>query len=254
MSTGSSTGTSLALVHARYQLLENLRVPIAVISNAIFPALTLLFFVVPFDYGQDPVAATTSVAQLAVFAVMSSMLFTYGTGVAEDRECSWDPYLRTLAAGGWPRIAGRVATGTVFTLIGLVPLLAVAAVGTAASITPDRLAAGIGALLVAALPFLFGGLAIGYLLPAKAALPVVQLVFFPMAFAGGLLIPPALFPAWLESASLLLPARGARDLVVWAAVGIEPNALALVMLAVWAVFTAGLALWAYRRDEGRRFA
>ncbi|MCW2631879.1 MAG: type transporter, partial [Pseudonocardia sp.] len=100
---------NLALVHSRYQILENIRVPIAVISSAMFPALSLLFFVVPFDYAQDPLAATTAVAQLTVFSVMSSMLFTYGSGIAEERERSWDPYLRTLPAGPGPRIAGRVA-------------------------------------------------------------------------------------------------------------------------------------------------
>jgi len=160
---------NLALVYARYQILENIRVPIAVISSAMFPALSLLFFVVPFDYAQEPTSATTAVAQLTVFSVMSSMLFTYGIGIAEERERSWDPYLRTLPAGAQPRIAGRFATGAVFMLLGLVPLLLVGAFGTAATITPTRLLLGIGSLLIAALPFLFGGLAIGYSLSAKAA-------------------------------------------------------------------------------------
>ncbi|MBA2308237.1 MAG: ABC transporter permease [Pseudonocardiales bacterium] len=244
---------NLALVYARYQILENIRVPIAVISSAMFPALSLLFFVVPFDYAQEPTSATTAVAQLTVFSVMSSMLFTYGIGIAEERERSWDPYLRTLPAGAQPRIAGRFATGAVFMLLGLVPLLLVGAFGTAATITPTRLLLGIGSLLIAALPFLFGGLAIGYSLSAKTALPVVQIVFFPLAFAGGLLLPPAIFPSWLDTFSLVLPSRGARELVVWASVGTEPNMLALLVFALWIVATAGLAVWAYRRDEGQRF-
>ncbi|GEL16499.1 hypothetical protein [Pseudonocardia asaccharolytica] len=97
---------SLTLVHFRYLLLENLRVPIGLVSAAVFPALSLLFFVLPFDFGDDPVAATTAVAQLTVFAVLSSFLFTFGVGVADDREKSWDPYLRTLPAPIWPRNLG----------------------------------------------------------------------------------------------------------------------------------------------------
>jgi ABC-2 type transport system permease protein len=244
---------SLALVHFRFLLLENLRVPIAVVSAAVFPALSLLFFVVPFDYSSDPAAATTAVAQLALFGVLSSFLFTFGVGVADDREKAWDPYVRTLPAAAAPRIAGRLLTGFAFALIAVVPVALVGGLFTDASVTPARLAAGLVALLVGGIPFLFGGLAIGYTLPVKAALPVTQLVFFPMAFAGGLFLPPTLFPAWLQTFSALLPSRGARDIVVWAVVGTPVDTMAVVAFVVWVLATAGLAGWAYRRDEGRRF-
>lgn len=242
---------SLALTHARYLIIENLRVPISVIGSGLFPSLSLLFFVVPFGY--DSAVATTSIASLAVFAVMSSCLFTYGVGVAEDRELAWDPYVRTLPVDAGPRIAGRLINGAMFVLIGLVPLLLLGAFATSATANPAHLLAGLVALLVAGLPFLFGGLAIGYSLTVKAALPVAQLILFPMAFAGGLFLPPYLFPPWLDTVSMLLPSRGARDLVVWAVVGDSPDVLALVVFAVWTVGAAALAVWAYRRDEGRRF-
>ena len=34
-------------MHAKYQFLETVRIPIAVIGNLLFPSLALLFFVVP---------------------------------------------------------------------------------------------------------------------------------------------------------------------------------------------------------------
>lgn len=245
--------TTLTLTHARFLVVEHLRVPIAVVSAAVFPALSLLFFVVPFGGAIDAVAATTAVAQLTVLAVMSTFLFTFGIGVAEERERSWDPYLRTLPAPPGPRIAGRVLTGFVFATISVLPVVVLGAVTTDAHASPARLGIGLLALLVAGLPFLLGGLAIGYSLPAKAAIPVTQLVFFPVAFGGGLLLPPALFPGWLQSVSTALPSRGARDLVVWAVVGTPPSVVALVVLAGWTAATAGVVVWAYRRDEGRRY-
>ena len=51
----------LALIHARYQLLEIIRIPVAVIGSAFFPAAAMLFFVVPFA-GDDPVGATYATA------------------------------------------------------------------------------------------------------------------------------------------------------------------------------------------------
>ena len=144
-------------------------------------------------------------------------------------------------------------TGFTLGLLSIIPVILVGALFTSATVTPTRLLLGIVALLIGALPFLLGGLAMGYALPVKAALPVVQVVFFPMAFAGGLLLPPQLFPGWLNAISVLLPSRGARELVVWATTGTPPNVLALVVLVVWAVALAALAAWALRRDEGRRF-
>jgi ABC-2 type transport system permease protein len=239
--------------HYRYLLLEQLRIPIAVVSSAAFPALSLLFFVVPFDWSSDPAAATTAVAQLCVFGVLTGYLFTFGIGVADDREKPWDPYLRTLPAPATARIAGRLLVGVTFGLVSIIPVLIVGALFTTASVSPGTLLLGIVAVLVSGIPFLFAGLAIGYSLPTKAAVPVTQLAFLPIAFGGGLLIPPDLFPAWLQTVSSLLPSRGARDIVVWTVSGATPSALAVVMFVVWTVVLGGLAIWAYRRDEGRRY-
>lgn len=244
----------LSLLHARYQFLETVRIPIAVIGNMLFPALAMFFFVVPqAQVADDPVLATAAVGQLAMFAVMSTCLFTYGAGVAEERQQPFDPYLRTLPAGAGPRVAGRVLNGGIFVLLGLAPLVLIGWLFTAATVTTGQFAAAVGAILAVALPFLLLGMAIGYSLSAKAALPVVQVVLFPLAFAGGLFMPPEVFPAWLDAFSQALPSRAGRDLLVQALTGQPAFALAVPVLAGWAVLFAVLAVWAYRRDEGRRF-
>jgi len=85
-----STNIRLTGLHTSFQFIQTVRVPIAVIGTTFFPALSLLFFVVPQPFARDPVAATTGTAQLAVFAVMSVCLFNYGVGVAADRALAWD--------------------------------------------------------------------------------------------------------------------------------------------------------------------
>ena len=59
-----------------------------------------------------------------------------------------------------------------------------------------------------AVPFLLLGLAIGYRLSSKAAIAVVQATLFPLAFAGGLFLPPEAFPAWLDAFSKLAAVAG----------------------------------------------
>ncbi|PZG14356.1 ABC transporter [Micromonospora craterilacus] len=243
----------LALTHARYQLLETIRIPIAIFGSAFFPAAAMLFFVVPFA-GKDPVAATFATASMVTFSVMSANIFSYGVGVAEDRQQPWDPFTRTLPAGPAPRFAGRVLAGLTITYLSLIPVVVIAATLTEARITPMAFLLALVTVAVISVPFTLMGLSIGYALPSKAAIVVAQLVFFPLAFGGGLLSAPGSAPGFVEAIAPYLPTRGAVELM-WAAVGhYEPARLSLIMLGVWLVLLAALGGWAYRRDEGRRFS
>ncbi|MFD5342771.1 ABC transporter permease, partial [Streptomyces anulatus] len=88
--------SSLTLVHARYQLVELSRIPMAIIGAAFFPAASLFFFVVP-NTKDDPAGATLATASMVVFAAMISNLFCDGSGVAEVRSHSGDPSRRALS-------------------------------------------------------------------------------------------------------------------------------------------------------------
>ena len=245
--------TSLALTHARFQLLETIRIPMALIGSAFFPAASMLFFVVPF-VGNDPVYATYATASMVTFAVMTTNLFQYGIGVAEDRSHPWDPYTRTLPAGPGPRFLGRILAGLVLMTVSLIPVVIIGALWTEASITPAALVAALGATAVAAVPFTLLGLGIGYALPSKAAIVVAQLLFFPLAFGGGLMTAPGSAPGFVEHLAPYLPTGGAVRLM-WAAVGDFPiDVSSLAALGGWTALLGGLAVWAYRRDEGRRFS
>ncbi|WP_432926554.1 ABC transporter permease [Microbispora sp. CA-135349] len=243
---------SLALTHAKYQFLEGVRMPIAVIGAAFFPAAAMIFFVVPFT-ADDPIASTYATASMITFALMTTCLFQFGAGIADDRAQAWDPFTRTLPAGPLPRFAGRILCGLAFMVISMIPLLVIAAAATEAHITPLRFVASAGAVAVVAVVFTLMGLAIGYLLPFKAALAVAQLLFFPLAFGGGLLAAPGQSPGFVEAIAPYLPSRGAVELM-WAAVGdFRVNWLSVGALGGWLALLAVVAAWAYRRDQGRRF-
>jgi len=251
---GPGTTIRLALLHTRYQVLETIRIPVAVIGNMLFPALAMFFFVVPQrEVAGDPLVATAAVAQLAMFAVMATCLFTFGVGAAEDRALPFDPYVRTLPAGPTPRLIGRMLTGGIFALLGLVPLVLIGWLFTEATVTWAQAGTGLLAIVGVALPFLALGVAIGYSMTAKAAIAVVQVVLFPLAFAGGLFLPPQMFPAWLDGLSRALPSRAGRDLLVEAVTGTPEGGSPALVLIGWGALFVTLALWAYRRDEGRRF-
>ncbi|MGB2568745.1 ABC transporter permease [Micromonospora citrea] len=244
---------TLALVHARYQLLEIVRIPVAVFGSAFFPAAAMLFFVVPFA-GDDRVAATYATAAMVTFSVLTANIFQYGVGVAEDRDQPWNPYTRTLPAGPAPRLAGRILAGLVLTYVSMLPVVVIAAVATAARVTPVQFLLALATVAVISVPFTLMGLAIGYSLPSKAAIVVAQIVFFPLAFGGGLLSGPDDAPGFIKAVAPYLPTRGAVELMWAASTDWRPDPRALVSLVVWVVGLAALAAWAYRRDEGRRFS
>jgi ABC-2 type transport system permease protein len=157
--------------------------------------------------GDDPVGATYATASMVTFAVMTSNLFGYGIGVAEDHSQPWDPYTRTLPAGPGPRFGGRILGGLVMTFLSLLPVVVIAALLTSATTPWTGLLLGAGAAILGAVPFTLMGLAIGYELPMKAALAVAQIIFFPFAFLGGLLSAPQQAPAFVEAVAPYLPTR-----------------------------------------------
>ncbi|GAA1674174.1 hypothetical protein GCM10009733_083940 [Nonomuraea maheshkhaliensis] len=245
--------SSLALAHTRYLLLEQLRVPVGLIAGALFPAITMVAFVVPFA-GQDPRAATMATGSLMFFGAMSGALIGLSITVAQDRERPWNPYLRTLPAGPAAHFTGRILATLVTTLVSTVPVLVVGALFTEATFTAPRLLAAVGVVVAGTVPFMLLGLLIGYLMAAKGAIAVSQVLFFPLAILGGLLLPPAILPDFIQVVSPFTPTRGVAELVWAVTARTTPDPVALVSLAVWTALAAVAAGWAYRRDEGRRFS
>ena len=244
----------LTLLHARYGLVETFRVPIAVIGTIVFPALALLFFVVPQRAVADnPLYATQAVISLCVFAVMTNALFSFGLTISENREKPWDPYLRTLPAPGIARVLAQILSTGALGIVAVVPVVVVGGLFTAAEAPPLRIAAGLAALAVSAVPFMLIGTAVGYAFSFKAAIAVIQIVMFALAFIGGLFLPPILFADWLDTISLFTPSRQAREFVIWAVAGGPLEWWVWVGILAWTVAMLALSLVLYRRDEGKRY-
>jgi ABC-2 type transport system permease protein len=139
-------------------------------------------------------------------------------------------------------------------LASLVPVVLIAALLTKASVTPLAFLAATGLIAAIAVPFTLLGLTIGYAFPQKAATVVAQVLFLPLAFAGGLLTAPQGAPALIEHIAPWLPTGGAVRLMWWVVGDYPFDPRAVVSLIAWSLTLGALAVWAYRRDEGRRFS
>jgi len=244
----------LTVLHAKYAMIETFRVPIAVIGSLVFPALALLFFVVPNRFVADDVTmATQAVVSMSVFAVMANGFFSFGLTIAENREQAWDPYLRTLPAPGIVRVLAQIFATGAMGIAAIIPVIAVGGLFTAADASVLRILFGLVVLAVVAVPFMLIGACIGYAMPMKGAIAVVQVAMFGFAFGGGLFLPPVLFADWLNTLSMWLPSRQARELVIWAVEGGQLEWWAWVGIFAWTAGLLVLALVLFRRDEGRRY-
>jgi len=239
----------LALVYARVQIVELVRFPGFSAGTLAFPTILFLLFGLP-RAGRHP---ELFLASYAAFAVLGVGFFQFGVSGAIERGTPWQAWLRTLPAPPAARIGARVLAALVFTLASVTVVIAVALGTTSASLSAVAWIRLVVALLAGSLPFVVLGLAIAYWSSPKSALPVANILYILLAYAGGLWTGPNDLPHAVRSISPYSPARQWGDLL-WAAVtGRAWHASHWLLLGAYAVGFGALADWGFARDELQRY-
>jgi ABC-2 type transport system permease protein len=239
----------LVLVHARVQVVELVRFPGFSVATLAFPALLFALFGLP-RASREP---NLILASYAAFAVLGVGFFQFGVSGALERATPWHAWLRTLPAPPWTRIAARVLAALVFAVSSVLVVAAVALTTTRASLPASAWLRLAIALLAGALPFAVLGLAIAYWASPKSALPLANVLYMLLAYAGGLWTGPTDLPATIRTVSPWTPTRQWGD-ILWPAVAGTPwRASHWLVLGAYTVAFAALAAWGFRRDELQRF-
>jgi len=228
---------------------ELLRYPAYVVPTLLFPTVFFLFFVAP---SPGPYA-TIKMAAFAGFAAIGVAFFQFGVGIAVDRTSPWETYLRTLPVSVPARLGARVFSAGGFAAGAAAIVLIVALVTTDAALDARRWVELGATLLIATIPFALLGIGLGYWAPPRGALPIANLLYLGLSYAGGLWIRASELPPLVQDVSPYLPTRALADLLGNVVYG---NALAPRPWAALAAFTAAFAAVAaagYRRDEGKRY-
>ncbi len=246
------TAFRLTIAHGKAELLSLLRAPGYLVPTVIFPAMLFSFF------GLNPArehsaAAAAILASWSVYAVLGVAFYQFGVGFAQEREMHWTTYLRTLPAGAAPRLVAQLAVAVIFAVaaVGVLWLLVFAA--TPVNLSGDQLVRLLLALAFGAIPFAALGMAIGFSVSAKAAVPIANLLYLPMAFAGGLWLPPDNLPTVIQDVSPYVPTRMFGE-IVWSITGNRPLPVADVAgLAAYGAAFLAFAAWRYQTEERKRF-
>jgi ABC-2 type transport system permease protein len=242
---------TLALVHTRAEVLQLLRYPTYAVPTLAFPSLLMLLFGAQLQAEDD----ARLLAGISATAVLAVAFFQFGVGIASTRETTWERYVRTLPVRPSSRLAARVLAALAFALASATLVAVVAALVVDVRLEPWRYATLAAALLVGGVPFALLGIGLGYSLRPRAALPIANLLYLPLAIGGSLWGKPDDPPPSLEIASNALPTRSWMEILEPITTGRGSPPLPHVLaLAGWSVAFAAFAWLAYRRDEGERYS
>jgi ABC-2 type transport system permease protein len=240
---------SVTFAHARAGTVELARHPAYVVPTLAFPAVFFLFFALPATQS----GANERMAAFAAFAAIGVAFFQFGVGIAAERASPWEAYVRTLPIGAGPRLAARLCSAAVFAVAAAAVVIAVAVATTPVSLAPQAWTGVAASLIAATAPFAAFGIAIGYWAPPRGALPIANLLYLTLSYAGGLWFRPAHLPSVLARLAPFLPTRALGDAVSAPATAAAVPWGAWLVLAAFGAASALVAAWGYRRDEGRRY-
>jgi ABC-2 type transport system permease protein len=240
----------LTLDHARAQTIELLRLPAYVVPTLAFPTMFFVFFAVP---GAEDGRAEAPMALFAGFAVLGVALFQFGIGIAAERASPWERYLRTLPARPAARFGARILSAIGFGGASALLVAVTARLLTPVSLEPGQWVVLAVTLALGSIPFALLGIALGYLASPRGALPLANVVYLGLSYAGGLWTTPAELPNTVARLSQALPTRALADALVAAVMPQPWSWRPWAILLGYAVVFGATALWGYRRDEGQRF-
>jgi ABC-2 type transport system permease protein len=240
-------------LNARIQFAELVRYPAFTVPSLALPLISYLIFGVSQIRGDRNAAAVVLVA-FGAFAILGIAMFQFGVGIAADRASAWERFVRTLPSSAGTRFAARTTVALAFSLASLMPLLLVGLLVTPVSLELGVWLRVLVVLLLGSIPLALMGIMLGYLLSERGALPVTNLIFLPLSYAGGLFGSRVTeLPAFAARISPWLPTRQWSDLVVGYGLGGRWPVHQTLALAGYGVLFAALAIVGYRRDETRQY-
>jgi ABC-2 type transport system permease protein len=200
--------SNVYLLEARMEFLKSLRMKVYSLSTVLFPTMFYCFFGLSMGRQQAADAVPMArylLATYGAFGVMGAALFAFGVGVAVERGLGW---LQLKRASPMPPAAYFIAKGVVGVSFGAMVVALLfglgAAFGGVRMPVWQWLAMG-GVLIAGVVPFCALGLAIGNFAGPNSAPAMVNMIYLPMAFCGGLWIPFQYLPKGIQAIAPLLP-------------------------------------------------
>ena len=232
-------------------MLGLIRTPAYSLVTVLVPSIVFLF--IGLSFAETREVANLILGSFCIFAALGVAFFQFGVGIANERESPWEQFAHVLPVSTATRFIATVLAALIFVAVAVGILIVLALLTTDVGMPPGAWARMLASVLLGAVPMALLGIAIGYWSTPKAALPVANILYMVLAFAGGLFIRPESMPDFLDGFSRVLPVRHIAELT-WAAIlGYPWPTKYLLWLTGYTVVFGVFAAWGYRRDEGMRY-
>ena len=217
------------------------------VPTVLFPAMLYAFFGAQSGGGRW---ATNAMASFAIYAVVGVGFFQFAVSIAQDRESPFATWQRSLPGGLVNQWIARIVASLVFVTIAVLLVVSVAHLMTDIQLTAAAwIRLGL-VCLTSVVTATVMGIALGSLSSARAAVPLANLIYLPLAYLGGLWVPPMAMPQAIDAISQWTPTRAMGELS-WAAVsGLSWDRHDLLLLAAWTLAACGVASLAGIRNRG----
>ncbi len=241
----------LIVRHTYFRILEMLRQPSYLVSTVLFPSLFFWFFAIP--NATDPGRAQLLMGSFAAFGVIGVVLFQFSVLIANEKSSPWNSYLRTLPIPAHVSFVSLLISGIFFSVMTVGGVLITTHLSVTVALPGERWLPFFCALFLGGLPFAFFGFFLGFAARSRNILPIANLVYLPLSFAGGLWIPPHGLPKIVQDISPYLPSRMFAE-IVWATLAASElksqNIFGLLGYLILFIF---LSVYFFKRDEGQKF-
>lgn len=201
---------SLARVYGkeiRYELTKLARNRAFTLSTTGFPVIFYLMFASMNAHEQyhGQLYSRYLLAGYACFGAMGSALFGIGAGLAHERGHGWLELKRASPMPAGAYLLAKLVASICFALVIAVLLAGLGTMISGHIVSFYELGKLLLVVVGGVIPFASMGLLLGLLMAPNAAPGVINLLYLPLSFCGGLWMPIEVLPHWLQQVAHLLP-------------------------------------------------
>lgn len=231
------------------EILKAFRAPEFIFPSVFMPSCFYALFAIVLPASNNNAAYL--LATYGVFAVMGPSIFGFGIGVATERERGWLQLKQAVPASAVSYIGAKLVTTLLFCALALLPIYLIAGFFGEVELTRATWFSLFGMHVLAAIPFIFIGLILGFSLSSGGAVAIANIIFFGLAILGGLWIPIFTFPSLMQDLALFIPSYhlGELALAIVGAPGEHASGFNSVSILVMAILLFSMAVVAWVRQR-----